>query len=245
MQPLTAGRYRLRLAQGAAELAAAQGLRALAFRLGSGGDSDPFDPLCQHLLVEETSGGLLACLRVLPLAGGAALQRGYCAQFYDLSPLSDLPGPLLEVGRFCLHPGTRDPDLVRLLWAGLARLVEETGARHLIGCSSFAGTDWRPYAQAFALLRGHLAPAGRAAREKAPEPIRFAEVVAGLVPEPAAGLRALPPLLRSYLALGAVVSDHAVADPAMNTLHVLTLLDIAAIPPARAAQLRALAAQAR
>ena len=50
-----------------------------------------------------------------------------------------------------------------------------------------------------------------------------------------------PPLLRSYLAMGGWVSDHAVIDRQMGTLHVFTGLEIAGIPPNRARLLRALA----
>jgi hypothetical protein len=41
--------------------------------------------------------------------------------------------------------------------------------------------------------------------------------------------------------MGGWVSDHAVIDRQMNTLHVFTGLEIAAIPPNRARLLRALA----
>jgi putative hemolysin len=51
----------------------------------------------------------------------------------------------------------------------------------------------------------------------------------------------MPPLLRSYLAMGGWVSDHAVLDKALNTLHVFTGLEVSTIPPARARRLRALA----
>jgi putative hemolysin len=54
-------------------------------------------------------------------------------------------------------------------------------------------------------------------------------------------MRAMPPLLRSYLAMGGWVSDHAVVDRDLGTLHVFTALEIAALPPARARRLRALA----
>jgi len=54
----------------------------------------------------------------------------------------------------------------------------------------------------------------------------------------------MPPLLRTYLLMGGWVSDHAVVDGQMNTLHVFTGLEIAAIPPARARLLRAVAAGA-
>jgi putative hemolysin len=50
----------------------------------------------------------------------------------------------------------------------------------------------------------------------------------------------MPPLLRSYLVMGAQVSDHAVIDRQMNTLHVFTAIEVCAIPPARKARLRAL-----
>ena len=42
--------------------------------------------------------------------------------------------------------------------------------------------------------------------------------------------------------MGGWVSDHAVIDARLNTLHVFTGLEIAAIPPARARALRAIAA---
>ncbi len=41
----------------------------------------------------------------------------------------------------------------------------------------------------------------------------------------------MPPLLRTYLMMGGWVSDHAVVDRQMNTLHVFTGLEIGAIPP--------------
>ena len=51
----------------------------------------------------------------------------------------------------------------------------------------------------------------------------------------------MPPLLRTYLIMGGWVSDHAVVDRQMNTLHVFTGLEIGAIPPARKKLLRAVA----
>jgi L-ornithine Nalpha-acyltransferase len=50
-----------------------------------------------------------------------------------------------------------------------------------------------------------------------------------------------PPLLRAWLAMGAGVAGCAVPDPDLDTLHVLTILPVAAIPPARRAALAALA----
>ena len=59
--------------------------------------------------------------------------------------------------------------------------------------------------------------------------------------DPSGPQRQLPPLMRGYLAMGGKVADHAVTDPALDTLHVFTGVEVAAIPPARARLLRAIA----
>ncbi|MEO1611738.1 MAG: ornithine-acyl-ACP acyltransferase, partial [Pseudomonadota bacterium] len=48
----------------------------------------------------------------------------------------------------------------------------------------------------------------------------------------------MPPLLRTYLMMGGWVSDHAVVDNDLNTLHVFTGLEIKRVPKARARLLR-------
>ena len=51
----------------------------------------------------------------------------------------------------------------------------------------------------------------------------------------------MPPLLRSYLALGGWVGDHAVLDRDLGTMHVFTGVEVRRIPAARARALRRLA----
>lgn len=242
------GRYAARLAQTPGELVRAQHLRWLAFRARRGGaegaDADRFDPLCRHVLIEETAtGALVACFRLLPIAGGAEIGRSYAAQFYDLARLAAYPAPMLEVGRFCIHPARRDPDILRLAWGAMARHVDETGAGMLFGCASFPGTSAGAHLDAFAMLKErHLAPRHWLPRVKAPRVFRFAERLRRRAPDAGRAARAMPPLLRSYLAMGGWVSDHAVVDAELDTLHVFTGLEIAAIPAARARALRAVAA---
>ena len=43
----------------------------------------------------------------------------------------------------------------------------------------------------------------------------------------------MPPLLRAYLMMGGWVSDHAVIDNKLNTLHVFTGLEVSKIPAAK------------
>ena len=106
----------------------------------------------------------------------------------------------------------------------------------------FRGCVPATYLPAFALLRArHLGPDSLLPDVKAYEVFAFGAALPNQVPDQVAGLRAMPPLLRSYLAMGGWVSDHAVIDRDLNTLHVLVVLEIDAIPSARAAALRALA----
>ena len=239
--PLRRGGYLARLARTPDDLHRAQRLRWRCFvaRPGTaddctGRDADGLDALCRHLLIEDArTGGLVCCLRFLPLPGGRDIARSYSAQFYDLTALEVFDAPMIEVGRFCVDPAVRDPDIIRTAWAALTRLVEETGVQMLFGCSSFAGTDPAAHADALAILPQHLAPRQWRPLVKAPEVYRLARDCARGPADPRQAMAAMPPLLRSYLALGGWVSDHAVIDRALQTLHVFTGLEVRLIPPAR------------
>ncbi len=235
-------RYVARLAANAADVNHAQALRFRAFRGGCGRDADALDLACDHVLVEDAATGrLVATFRLLTLASGADIGRSYSAQFYALGGLESFDKPIVEMGRFCVAPDVTDPNVLRAAWGALTRYIDASGAEMLIGCSSFAGTDEAEYADAFAMLRDrHIAPRRWLPKIKAPKVFRFAQRLRR-APDAKRALKSMPPLLRSYLALGGWVSDHAVIDHDLNTLHVFTGLEIRAIPPARKKALRALA----
>ena len=240
---LRRGRYQARFAETESDVQAAQALRHRCFgRPGDGGglDRDAFDALCHHVLVEEIrTGQLVCCFRLLPLAGGAEIGDSYSAQYYELSALEAFDGPMVEMGRFCIAPDQRDADILRVAWGAMTRFVDRHGVEMLFGCSSFAGTEAAEYLDTFDMLaERHLAPSRWIPRVKAPKVFSFAGLRGG---DGKAGLKRMPPLLRTYLAMGGWVSDHAVVDEHMNTLHVFTGLEIRAIPAARARALRAVA----
>lgn len=241
---LARGRYVARLAADAGDLHRAQALRHLCFHGRPGRDADDFDAACRHVLIEDaTTAELVCCYRLLPLGSGAEIGRSYSAQFYDLAALAGFAGPVLELGRFCIHPDRRDPDILRLAWGAMTRVVDGMGAELLFGCASFPGADADAHGEALALLRDrHLAPLRWLPRVKAPRVVRFAQGLGGLVPDVKRATLQMPPLLRTYLSMGGWVSDHAVVDAEMNTIHVFTGVEIGAIPPARARALRLVAA---
>jgi putative hemolysin len=242
---LRKGRYAARMAECPADVEAAQRLRYRAFidDADPGGiDADPFDEICHHVLVEEVrSGALVCCFRLLPLDGGSEIGHSYAAQYYELSALAAYQGRMVEMGRFCLDPGHHDPDILRVAWGAMTKFVDDEGVEMLFGCSSFHGTETRAYLDAFAMLKErHLAPKRWLPRVKAPDVFRFARFLRRK-PDARRAMLTMPPLLRTYLIMGGWVSDHAVVDRDMNTLHVFTGLEIKAIPPARARLLRGVA----
>ena len=247
------GKYKARLAETDADVIGCQQLRYLAFiegrgldRAGSRGasatrlDADEFDSICRHVMIEETrTGTLVCCFRLLPLSDGSEISRSYSAKFYELSNLVSYPGRMVEMGRFCIHPAYRDPNILRLAWGEMSRFVDHEGVDLLFGCSSFHGVDAEAYMDAFALLKEkHLAPKRWLPRVKAPNVFRFARMLGLRRPDMKLALRRMPPLLRSYLVMGGWVSDHAVIDNELNTLHVFTGVEIKHVPPGRARLLR-------
>lgn len=250
MLSLRKGRYAVRFAETGEDVRAAQRLRWLAFLSRSAAapneqalDADDLDDICQHVLVHDSRNGqLVCCFRFLPLAGGQEIDRSYSARYYNLSALYDYDGPMVEMGRFCIHPERRDPDILRVAWGAMTRYVDENSVKMLFGCSSFIGTEPETYTDAFAMLKErHLAPKHWLPRVKAPQVFRFALALRRRKPDPGKAIAGMPPLLRSYLIMGGWVSDHAVVDAQMNTLHVFTGLEIGAIPPARRRLLRNIA----
>ncbi|MAY85694.1 MAG: ornithine-acyl-ACP acyltransferase [Pseudooceanicola sp.] len=239
LSPFSRGRYRVTLAQDEDAIAEALDLRGRCFGLG-GRDGDAFDSACAHVLVHDTSdNALVCCFRMLVLIGGGEIESCYSAQYYDLSGLRGYDGRMVEMGRFCIDPDRRDGDILRVAWGAMTRFVDENGIDMLFGCASFTGVETDHYLDAFAMLRAkHLAPKRWLPRVKAPDVFRFAARLRRK-PDPKKALLVMPPLLRTYLVMGGWVSDHAVVDRHMNTLHVFTGVEIGAIPAARKRLLRA------
>ena len=241
------GRYKARRAETQDDVLACQQLRYLTFIEGRGLegapgalDTDEFDPICEHMMVEDQkTGQLVCCFRMLPMSDGSQIDLSYSAKYYDLRSLQEFPGKLVEMGRFCIHPAYKDPSILRVAWTAMTQFVDEEGIELLFGCSSFEGVEAENYADAFALLKEkHIAPSRWMPRIKAPNVFRYARAFKLRRPNMKLALGKMPPLLRTYLVMGGWVSDHAVIDNDLKTLHVFTGVEISRVPKTRARLLR-------
>ena len=234
--------FEVTLAQGEAELLAAQRLRYHVFveELGGGGalvdhagrfERDRFDPYFDHLILIDHSrdaAGLEHVVGVYRLMRGeqaAGAGQFYSEEEYDLAPLRASGRRLLELGRSCLLPEYRGGIAMYHLWTGLAGYVETHGIDILFGVASFHGTDVAALAQPLSLLHHrHLAPEELRVRARAYQPM-------DLMPPDAIDRRAamvqVPALIKAYLRLGGVVGDGAYIDHAFNTTDICMIMDTA------------------
>jgi putative hemolysin len=238
MKLLLQNRYQVTFDRDPETLVAALNMRATHFGVG---DPDGFDTICTHVLIQDTQSGDLICtFRFLHMATGAEIARSYAAQYYNLENLSGFTQPIMEIGRFCVDGDAIDPNALRIAWAAITQYVDAHDIGFLCGCSSFAGNDSAPYKHAFALLKHrHLAPKQWQPMVKGGNVIAFGTNDEITKPDVRLANQQLPSLLRTYLTMGGWVSDHAVVDPVLNTIHVFTGVEINQIPAARKRLLRA------
>ena len=226
-----ASAYRLRLAETAADVQAAQALRFDVFNLeldeglvqsyDTGLDADPFDDICDHLLVEHAvSGDVIGTYR-LQTGRAARAGRGYYSEReFDFAPFEPLRGEIVELGRACIHRDHRSFAVLNLLWKGIATYAQGHGARYLLGCSSLTSQDEAAGAAAYARLQPHLAPPARRTRPVAHFACALHDVAQTAPP--------VPRLLSAYLALGAEICGPPAIDREFRTIDFLTCLDLRA-----------------
>jgi putative hemolysin len=222
--------YTVRLAQSPADVQAAQALRFQVFNLelneglahsyATGLDADPFDAVCDHLIVEHVSSQQIVGTYRLQTGASAAKHLGYyCQQEFHFEVYEPLRNQIVELGRACVHRQHRNFFVLGLLWKGIADYAVERGGRYLIGCSSLTTQEPAAGASAYTeLCRNHLA-----APQWRTEPLPSHECPLDAITE---DKTAIPKLLRAYMTVGAKICGPPALDRQFKTIDFLTLLDI-------------------
>lgn len=226
--------YATRLAQTPEEVRAAQQLRYAVFNLelnegladshATGLDADPFDAICDHLLVEHLPTREIVGTYRLQTGATAAAKLGYYSeQEFDFGPFESMRGEMIELGRACVHQNHRNLNVLGLLWKGIAEYAAARGGRYLCGCSSLTATDPAIGASAYAdLCRHYLAPTNWRTR---PRPAFECPMDHMAEEKPK-----IPKLLRAYLSMGAKICGPPALDRQFKTIDFLTLVDLESLP---------------
>jgi L-ornithine Nalpha-acyltransferase len=243
------GSLEVRLARSAADVRRAQRLRFKVFykemsAIPDAGaklarrDVDPFDAVCDHLLVVDHAtlnragkASVVGTYRLLRQEMAERHAGFYSAAEFDVGALLARHRELkfLELGRSCVLPPYRNKRTVELLWHGIWSYVLQHRLDVMIGCASLEGTDPDRLALPLSFLH-HFARAPEAWRTSA-LPCRYVEMnrMRKAAVDRKAALHALPPLVKGYLRLGASIGDGAVIDRQFGTTDIFIVLPVPAI----------------
>lgn len=237
------GRYLLRMAESEADREAACRLRFRVFNIElgeglessyeTGLDTDQFDLCCEHLLVEDKQeeNPMRRIVGTYRMQSGMTAARNlgyYSEQEFHFAPYEPLRAGILELGRASIDREHRTPEVLTLLWRGIAQYANDMGLRYLIGCSSLNSQDpaegWQMYRQ---LENYRVSPEFMTTptAEYACPVEREAASQTALPGEDGAQVK-VPKLLKTYLAIGARIAAPPAWDRAFGTIDFLTLLDL-------------------
>jgi len=250
------GRYRLRLAETVEDRDAACRLRFKVFNLElgeglessyqTGLDTDQFDLVCEHLLVEDKPTGRVVGTYRMQSGATAARNLGYYSeQEFEFAPYEPLRADILELGRASIDRDHRTPEVLTLLWRGIAQYASCMGLRYLVGCSSLTSKDpaegWQVYRQLehyrvspeFETVptAAYACPSEQEGTDAQPSAYREDQSKQTSAPVEARVQATVPKLLKTYLAIGARVCCPPAWDREFGTIDFLTLLDLKLLSP--------------
>jgi putative hemolysin len=245
------GRYRLRLAESAEDREAACRLRFKVFNIElheglessyqTGLDTDQFDLVCDHLLVEDKLDRRIVGTYRMQSGSTAAANLGYYSeQEFNLAAYEPLRAGILELGRASIDREHRTPEVLTLLWRGIAQYAANMGLRYLLGCSSINSQDpaegWQMYRQLeHYRVSPELETEPTAAYVCPTQPrVTTCEELPGTESSSQLGDEVLqagmqvkvPKLLKTYLAIGCCIGGPPAWDRDFGTIDFLTFLDL-------------------
>jgi putative hemolysin len=255
------GRYALSVAETPEQRDAACRLRFRVFNIElgeglessyrTGLDRDRFDDCCEHLLVEDSleSNPARRIVGTYRMQSGVTAARNfgyYSEQEFDFAPYEPLRSGILELGRACIDREHRTPEVLTLLWRGIAQYANNMGLRYLVGCSSINSQDPVEGLEMYRQLENYRVPPEfeteptaafacpiepQGAHTQPPPGPSDQSLPESSPSSPDGSQRKVPKLLRTYLAIGARIAGPPAWDRDFGTIDFLTLLDLKLLSP--------------
>ena len=203
-------------------LLSAQKLRAKCFAesfgatFNEGIDSDGFDDECIHILIIQ-QGEVIATTRLLDSPRASKIGRFYSENEFDLSALlPQYPYNVLEIGRTCIDAKYRGSKVLAQLWQGVALMSQALSINAFMGCCSIpigAGD-----------INGWLAQLTGVTKVPARPKYRLPPSVLHSAPK-------IPPLLRTYIKMGASLAEQACFDVSFHCADIFIWLPFEQVKP--------------
>ncbi|MBB5533600.1 GNAT family N-acetyltransferase [Rhizobium giardinii] len=239
------GNLETRLARNASEIDAAQAVRYKVFveemkaQIPQDAerrkrDADAWDVVCDHLLVLDTAiegdpeDQIVGTYRLLRQDVAARTGGFYSASEFSVGCLLERhpEKKFMELGRSCVLPQYRTKRTVELLWQGNWAYALKYGVDAMFGCGSFPGVIPEEHALALSFLHHNMVVREEWDVSALPELFRTMDLMPAEAINMRKALAALPPLIKGYMRLGAMVGKGAVVDHAFRTTDVLIVLPI-------------------
>jgi putative hemolysin len=234
IEQIPEGKYEVRLAENAAQVAEALRLRHRVFNVemrreetvlvDSQLEFDDYDFRCRHLVViDHTTGETVGTYRLNTLETARSTEGFYSTSEFTIE---DLPIDILqngiELGRACVDREHRNTRVLVLLWKALLEYSRQEQKRYFFGCCSVFTRDETEGARVFHQLKR----AGNIDEHLSviPKQNRI-----NLETEASTQGVELPKLFDMYLRLGARVCGPPMIDREFGTIDFFVVLDVRSI----------------
>jgi putative hemolysin len=187
-------------------------------------DIDQFDSICDHIIIiDKANDQVVGTYRVMT---NNMTNTFYSENEFELSALKKKDGIKMELGRACIHHGHRNGHVIDLLWKGIAKYVQLSGAKYLFGCSSVKTTEpeTAKCLQEYFNRKNstdfinEIESIGKFQMDLSNELISEDQIIEAK--------SLIPPLLKSYLSAGAQVCPSPALDEEFECIDFLTVLDL-------------------
>lgn len=193
----------------------------------TGKDIDEYDKYCGHLIVVDTENNnkIVGTYRLLDKTSAKNGIGFYSETEFDISRLKELDEDFIEIGRSCVHKDYRSKNIMKYLWAGLAKILELTKAKFLFGCGSIHSENIDDISKVFRYFKEK-----HYAEEKHRCSPKKENVLEGLNPEinidnAKQVFKLIPPILKGYIRLSAVCCGEPAWDHEFGCADLLLMLD--------------------
>ncbi|PVZ62955.1 GNAT family N-acetyltransferase [Pelagibaculum spongiae] len=204
-------------------------------------DKDQFDTICDHLLVCDQQNKIIAYTRLINDQQAIEIGHFYSENEFDLQEVKALPGKKMELGRTCIHPDYRTGAGLTTLWSALTSYLVEHDYQWLFGCCSIPLDDncHALHSTLNTLQKSTIGQSETAnnysVSPATPLPFHIERQLSQLInAEDCSNLsnkkNKTPPLLKSYLRMGAKAIGAPCWDSDFNCADIFILMNINDMP---------------